>query len=217
MRAKRPVRIPDDSGRTRKELPGIPGRLRTCGKTPSSADLWVTHSSERSAASSSTVSTTAPAAAASRWLVGSSRRRTGRFASRALATLRRRSSPPATGCPQAAITVSRPSSSCWRSAAGTCDRRLARSDARRRSGRRVACATACHSAGPCTARRAFASGPGSLAPCRRARDRCRRQTPARGLARFGRRPRGLPRSPPRRQRTTACRTFFIVSELQPMP
>jgi hypothetical protein len=70
---------------------------------------------------------------------------------------------------------------------------------------------------PCTARRAFASGRGSLAPSLRARDRCRRQTPARGLARFGRHPRGLPRSPPRRQRTTACRTFFIVSELQPMP
>jgi hypothetical protein len=85
------------------------------------------------------------------------------------------------------------------------------------SGHRVACATACHPAGPCTARRAFASGPGSLAPSLRARDRCRRQTPARGLARFGRRPTGLPRSPPRRQRTTACRTFFIVSELQPMP
>jgi hypothetical protein len=81
----------------------------------------------------------------------------------------------------------------------------------------VACATACHPAGPRTARRAFASGPGSLAPSLRARDRCRRQPPARGLARFGRRPRGLPRSPPRRQRTTACRTFFVVSEVQPMP
>lgn len=81
----------------------------------------------------------------------------------------------------------------------------------------MACATACHPAGPCTPRRAFASGPGSLAPSRRARDHCRQQTPARGLARFGQRPRGLPRSPPRRQRTTACRTFFIVSELQPMP
>ena len=81
----------------------------------------------------------------------------------------------------------------------------------------MACAAACHPADPCTARRAFASGPGSLAPSRRARDRCRRQPPARGLARFGRRPRGLPRSPPRRRRTTACRTFFVMSELQPMP
>ena len=54
---------------------------------------------------------------------------------------------------------------------------------------------------------AFPAGPGPLSPAATG--------PRPGSIRTA--PRGLPRSPPRRQRTTACRTFFVMSELQPMP
>jgi hypothetical protein len=95
-------------------------------------------------------------------------------------------------------------------------------DARPGSGRgSAACALACRPAGPGglagTARQAASDGSGTVALPRQTQARCPRQAPARGLARFGRRPRGLPRSPPRRQRTTACRAPVVVSELQPRP
>jgi hypothetical protein len=105
-------------------------------------------------------------------------------------------------------------------AAGARERRLPHRVARPRSGRRSpACAAACRSAGPGslagTARQEDSDGSGTVALPWRTQARCPRQAPARGLARFGRRPRWLPRSPPRRQRTTACRTPVVVSELQP--
>jgi len=52
-----------------------------------------------------------PGVAWSRWLVGSSSTSTGRPVSTALARLSRSSSPPETGCPHGASTVSRPRSS----------------------------------------------------------------------------------------------------------
>ena len=70
--------------------PGDEGKgLRTSGNRRRSSRSWVIHSSDRPAASPSTASSTAAAVPESRWAVGSSRRRTGRSASRALATLRR--------------------------------------------------------------------------------------------------------------------------------
>ena len=107
-------------------------------------------------------------------------------------------------------------------AAGARERRLRHRVARPRSGRRsAACAAACRPAGPGslagTARQAASDGSGTVALPRQTQARCPRQAPARGLARFGRRPRGLPRSPPRRQRTTACRTPVVGSELHPRP
>jgi hypothetical protein len=115
---------------------------------------------------------------------------------------------------------SRPGGADTGLAAGARERQLPHRDARPRSGRRsAACAAACRPAGPGslagTARQAASDGSGTVALPRQTQARCPRQAPARGLARVGRRTRGLPRSPPRRQRTTACRTPVVGSELHP--
>jgi hypothetical protein len=176
---------------------GIAARLRTCGKTASCAGQRLTHSSEVQPGRRCRTRVEGVSAAES---LGTLFRKIGIKSRGELTRLVvQRSADSQQGGADAGL------------AAGARERRLPHRVARPRSGRRsAACAAACRSAGrgslAGTARQAASDGPGTVALPRQTQARCPRQAPARRLARFGRRPRGLSRSPPRRQRTTACRT-----------